>query len=331
MAEPAEEAGGRKAEEGGREEADDENPGEAPEGDGAEEGDGRPADPGDRPTRLRASRLPPPIRTYPFRDLLRPDPDDRDDREGPTARSRTTSTTVVGGSITPTPHRRTTGADPPSRATSAACEVASSAAVDPFNASTRPPTAANGRHHRTSRSSGATARAVTTSAGSSRTSSARPRTTVTVEVRPRWLTASDRKAVRRASGSTRVMRRSGRTTASTIPGKPAPEPTSTTEAPIPIFSDITAQLSRWRSQMRGASRGPISPRVTPSVTSKEAYSTASGSREPKIEEDEGPGETTPGPRSSPLRSGSLISPPHSRQSAGWARRPPTRSPRPGSR
>jgi hypothetical protein len=34
--------------------------------------------------------------------------------------------------------------------------------------------------------------------------------------------------VRRASDSTRETRRSGRATAKTIPGNPAPEPTSTT-------------------------------------------------------------------------------------------------------
>jgi hypothetical protein len=243
-----------------------------------------PAGRGIFPVRFRASRL----AIYPLRVLLcpeprsparpaeRPEPAARADgfgRGGTTFRSRTISTTVAGGSMTPTPQRTTTGSEPPSRAIAVRCSVTSSAADAPFSANSRPPTAASGRHQPASRSSGATARAVTTSAatgGSPARSSARPRTTVTVESRPSAVTASDRKAVRRASGSTRVIMRSGRATASTIPGKPAPDPTSTTEAPTGIISDITAQLSMCRSHTRGASRGPISPRTTPSVISSSA-------------------------------------------------------------
>ena len=101
-----------------------------------------------------------------------------------------------------------TGSPPPSRAIAARCSATSSAADAPLSASSRPPMAARGRHHPASRSSGATARAVTTSAaarGPPARSSARPRTTVTVASRPSAVTASDRKAVRRASGSTRVI------------------------------------------------------------------------------------------------------------------------------
>jgi len=206
--------------------------------------------------------------------------------------------------MTSTPHSRTTGAAPPSSPIASRCAATSSAADAPFNARSRPPSAARGRHQPTSRSSGATARAVTMSAGATASgpradarapdpagglpasgppahSSARARTTVTASDSPSFATASARKAVRRASGSTRATVRSGRATASTIPGKPAPEPTSTTEAPKGINSAAAAQLRRCRSQIRGASRGPISPRTTPSVESSSAYAAANGSRSPK--------------------------------------------------
>jgi hypothetical protein len=200
---------------------------------------------------------------------------------GATSLSRTTSTTVVGSARRRSPHDRVTAAPAPSRISAAPCAFSSAAALAPFRASSRPPMAVRGRHHPASRSSGATARAVTMSArGSFPThSSARARTTV-VRARPSAATASDKKAERRASGSTRVTVRSGRATASTIPGKPAPEPTSTTVAPTGTNSVIAAQLSRCRSQIRGASRGPMSPRTTPSVTSSSAYCEASASRPP---------------------------------------------------
>ena len=199
----------------------------------------------------------------PLRALPRPDlpsdverrpgraaPRDDLDRGDTTSRSWTMSTTVVGGSTRPTPHSRTTGAAPPSRPTASRCSAISSAAEAPLSASSRPPIAVRGKHQPASRSRGATARAVTMSAGaidpappaearaarslggSPTHSSALARSTVTAPVRPRVVTASARKAIRRASGSTSVTERSGRATASTIPGKPAPDPTSTTEAPM---------------------------------------------------------------------------------------------------
>ena len=58
-------------------------------------------------------------------------------------------------------------------------------------------------------------------------------------------------------------RRSGRARANGIPGSPAPDPRSTTRAPSGTNSATTAQLRMWRSHIRGASRGPISPRSTP--------------------------------------------------------------------
>ena len=112
-------------------------------------------------------------------------------------------------------------------------------------------------------------------------SSARPRTTVTWSVSPSAATASSRKAVRRASGSTRMTEISGLATASTIPGRPAPEPTSMTVAPGEISSPTTAQLSRCRSQSRGASRGPISPRRTPRSRAEPRRTTARPRRSPK--------------------------------------------------
>jgi len=213
--------------------------------------------------RLSLSTLPP------RQDLGRPRPPRR--AGAVVSRSRTTSITVVGGMPNPTPHSRTTGALPPRRPTAAPCVATSTPADAPFKASNLPPNRARGIHQATSRSSGATARAVTTSAGLSfpTHSSARARTTV-VRVKRSSFTTSSRNATRRANGSTSVTVRSGRATASTIPGKPAPDPTSTTNAPGDMRGAMAAQFSRCRSQMRGASLGPINPRITPSVARRSA-------------------------------------------------------------
>ena len=89
---------------------------------------------------------------------------------------------------------------------------------------------------------------------------------------------SSRKVVRRSKGSTRVTVRSGRPIARTSPGRPAPEPRSTSEAPG-ASSDVSArQLSTCLSQSLGASRGPISPRSTPAVASNSTYRSTRGSR-----------------------------------------------------
>src|SRR3546814_4058927 len=53
---------------------------------------------------------------------------------------------------------------------------------------------------------------------------------------------------------------------------------SQTLTPSSIASPRTAQLSRWRSHSRGTSRGPISPRTTPSVANEAAYASIRGSR-----------------------------------------------------
>lgn len=137
-----------------------------------------------------------------------------------------------------------------------------------------------GSDQRARRVSGATARAVTTSARNSlRTSSARPRRTVTLS-RPRVSTHSRRKTVRRRRGSRRTIERSGRIIPSTTPGSPAPAPTSTTSAPSGMSSSMTAQFIRCRSHSRPTSRGPISPRVTPASARRSAYRAISGVASP---------------------------------------------------
>ncbi len=59
------------------------------------------------------------------------------------------------------------------------------------------------------------------------------------------------------------MRRSGRAIASTIPGSPAPDPTSTTWLPRGISAATATQFSRCRGQSRPASRGPIESTLDP--------------------------------------------------------------------
>ena len=74
---------------------------------------------------------------------------------------------------------------------------------------------------------GATARAVTRSARTGVASSIRDVNIRTVELTPILRAASARKADLRASASMRVIRRSGRSAATTRPGKPPPLPRST--------------------------------------------------------------------------------------------------------
>jgi hypothetical protein len=49
----------------------------------------------------------------------------------------------------------------------------------------------------------------------------------------------------------------------TIPGRPAPEPISTTRTPCGMIVVIGMQLAIWRSQIRSPSFGPINPRSIP--------------------------------------------------------------------
>ncbi len=179
---------------------------------------------------------------------------------------RSTLRTTVGGETIPAPHSSTVALPPPTRVNSSRSRSNSSATLAPFKASIRPWSCTRGSDHCASFARGATAREVTTSAppASFRTPgcSARPRTTVTFS--PADSMNSARKIVRRSRGSTRVTRRSGRAIARGIPGSPAPLPISTTAAPSGMSSPSTAQFRMWRSQSRETSRGPISPRSTPS-------------------------------------------------------------------
>ena len=72
-------------------------------------------------------------------------------------------------------------------------------------------------------------------------------------------TTVSRKVVRRSIGSSKVTERSGRAMARGMPGSPAPEPTSTTDDPSGMRSATARLLRMCRSQIRSASRGPISP------------------------------------------------------------------------
>ena len=141
-------------------------------------------------------------------------------------------------------------------------------------------------HQPASRSSGATARAVTTSAPPSarRTagSSARPRSDGDVRQPRAGPDASSRNAARRASGSSSVSARSGagERRAGSRAGRRRCR-RRPTRAPAGISSATTAELSRCRSHSRGTSRGPIRPRTVPSVASSCAYATARSRAPPK--------------------------------------------------
>ena len=101
----------------------------------------------------------------------------------------------------------------------------------PLRASSCPPSSSSGRHHLTSRSSGATARAATQSCGRRRAPdrvvSARPESRDGPAVRvPRIV--SVRNVARRNIGSTSTTRVAVARGATASPGNPAPLPTSTT-------------------------------------------------------------------------------------------------------
>ena len=135
---------------------------------------------------------------------------------------------------TPPHSRRIVGAPPPSRTHRGLVLgdlLRRRGALERQHPATHP---GSGRHQPANRSNGATARAVTTSAGRALTLDVllgpspdhRDR-----GVQAERRTASARNAVRRANGSTEYHRRSGRAIARTIPGSPAPDPTSTTSRP----------------------------------------------------------------------------------------------------
>src|SRR5262249_39636152 len=87
-------------------------------------------------------------------------------------------------------------------------------------------------------------------------------------------TKSKKNPTRRSIGSSRTTSLSGNNIASTIPGNPAPDPRSTSEHPCGTNSATTALFSRCRSQIRGTSLGPISPRSTPTPASSRANCSA---------------------------------------------------------
>jgi hypothetical protein len=196
---------------------------------------------------------------------------------------RVTTTMVVGSASTSAPQRSTTGSEPPSRVTAEPSRTTSSSALCPLSATSRPPCLSRGALHAQSRASGATARAMTTSAPAScclmAGSSARPRTTLADSARVS--TTSVNHATRRAIGSRSVTSKSGRAMMSGTPGSPAPDPRSTTRAPSGIASATTAELRMCRSQSRSTSRGPIKPRSTPTAASSSVNCTAAVRLSPK--------------------------------------------------
>lgn len=164
----------------------------------------------------------------------------------------------------------------------------------------------------------ATARAVTHGAVSwPHRVSARAVCTVTFRS-PSCSTVSLSQAVRLASGSTRCTSRSGRTMARAMPGRPAPDPTSTTRWVAPTLGmsrSTTAQLSTWRSHRRGASRGPISPREIPVSARMATNASALATWSPKI------ARALSGVAGTPLSGlmGALVAKPGVRPSAGARR------------
>ncbi|TDV50818.1 hypothetical protein CLV71_106160 [Actinophytocola oryzae] len=204
-------------------------------------------------------------------------------RSGLFGSRRVTTTMVVGTASRSAPRCSTTGCEPPARATAEPSRSTSSSALSPLSATNRPPSRSRGALHAQSRASGATARAMTTSAPAScrlmAGSSARPRTTLADS--ERVSTTSVSHATRRAIGSRSVTSRSGRAMMRGTPGNPAPDPRSTTRAPSGRADAITAELRMCRSQRRSTSRGPIKPRSTPTAASSSVNRTAAVRLSPK--------------------------------------------------
>src|SRR5690625_508667 len=83
-------------------------------------------------------------------------------------------------------------------------------------------------------------------------------------------------------GSMRSNSRSGRMIASTIPGSPAPDPTSATVPDAGRRDPTAAESKMCRRQSRRTSRGPMSPRSSPSSASICPNSSAAARPRPKI-------------------------------------------------
>ena len=187
-------------------------------------------------------------------------------------RGASTTTTRVGVSTYPSPMRTTSGVPTPSRRRTLPDRSTSCSADCPLMASTRPCSPTSGKVQPSSLSRGATALAVTTSKRLPLMSSARSLATCTLSWSSSEATASVKNVARRSSGSMSVTWRSGRASAQTRPGNPAPDPTSATLLAMGTSpgsgTTTTAQFTRCRSQSLGTSRGPIRPWLTPSVAKR---------------------------------------------------------------
>ena len=161
--------------------------------------------------------------------------------------------------------------------------VISSSAERPFSASNVPPSFSSGRHQRIKRSSGASARAVTTSY-CSRWSSARARTTRTRAPSPRSLDhrfEECRPAQQRLEQRHRQVRpRDGQRDARQSGAGPHVHHRS---HPIGMRSASARLFRMCRSQMRSASRGPITPAGHLDLAIYRTY--AAGARRAAIELD----------------------------------------------
>lgn len=163
------------------------------------------------------------------------------------------------------------------------CFSAASISVAPLAPLRRinsPPLRTSGAVSGTSVRSALTARAVTASStGPNFQSSARARTTSTLSS-PSSVDCSVSQATRRSIGSMSTHCTSGRAIARTIPGSPAPEPTSPTR-PGENSGAMTALLRMCRLHRRGGSRGPIRPRSSPYSPSASVNRRARSIRSPK--------------------------------------------------
>ncbi len=164
----------------------------------------------------------------------------------------------------------------PSSVSTGRARASSASAEAPFMAISQPPRRTSGSDQRASRGSGATAREVTTSKTRPRAAPRRGRAAPPRSSGRGPRTASSRNAVRRSNGSTRVIRRSGRAMASTSAGQPGP-------APDVAHGHLARdRLAEHRAVQQvplpepGVSRGPISPRTTPSSARRSANFSASG-------------------------------------------------------
>lgn len=150
-------------------------------------------------------------------------------------------------------------------------ESISAWAPSPFIASSAPLALTKCHEISNNLGSGATARAVTTSKLFLMLSDL-PR--MRVIGRSSSPITSSKKSTRRCSGSISTTSKSGRDSAITIPGSPAPEPISATFTPAGIRVVTGRQFAMWRSQMRSPSLGPINPRSIPQLPRICAYLSA---------------------------------------------------------